>query len=146
MLVVPYSLAFTAHGLGVFAASSILRGQTVYRAHPRFALHVPVAAFDSLPPEVRAKNLSYTYRGRGHHRREGWVYFDADDSRFMNHSATPTLVPMQDGETWLAARDIAVGEELTCDYRAFAEPDDPLLAFLAPGDREACPIAPAGVA
>jgi uncharacterized protein len=36
----------------------------------------------------------------------------------MNHADTPNCVDLNDDEA-VAVRDIAVGEELTCDYRSF---------------------------
>lgn len=38
-----------------------------------------------------------------------------DADIFMNHSDQPNLLDL--GDTMVAARDIAAGEELTCDYR-----------------------------
>jgi SET domain-containing protein len=38
----------------------------------------------------------------------------------MNHSENPNLIEAGDGNAYnVAARDIKVGEELTCDYNAF---------------------------
>lgn len=130
MLTIPYALRPTLHGLGVFATKNILRGQAVYRREPTFTLCLPRSQFDSLPENVRTKMLSYTYFGKGEHRLQHAMYFDADDSRFLNHSSTPNLMPVGDGNVYLAREDIAAGEELCCDYRDFSEPGDPALAFL----------------
>jgi hypothetical protein len=55
-----------------------------------------------------------------------WLYQDertglwvlcSDDARYMNHSDQPNLAIQ--GEDMHALRDIAAGEELTCDYREF---------------------------
>jgi hypothetical protein len=40
-----------------------------------------------------------------------------DDARFMNHSAEPNTEEVN--YLYVASRDIAEGEELTCDYGAF---------------------------
>ena len=37
--------------------------------------------------------------------------------RHMNHAAEPNVLSLSDRD--VAARDIAAGEELTCDYRTF---------------------------
>jgi hypothetical protein len=44
-----------------------------------------------------------------------------DDARFFNHEDEPTCrdFPDLDGGTTVAARDIELGEELTCDYASF---------------------------
>ncbi|EWY40923.1 hypothetical protein N825_33875 [Skermanella stibiiresistens SB22] len=41
-----------------------------------------------------------------------------DDARFINHSDTPNvdLIAEGDWRAFKAARDIAAGEEITCDY------------------------------
>jgi SET domain-containing protein len=42
-----------------------------------------------------------------------------DHSKHMNHSAEPNLLDLENGYKNVAARDIAVGEELTCNYYDF---------------------------
>ena len=50
---------------------------------------------------------------------EGVYVLCGDHARFMNHAAEPNTV--EEGSLCLAARDIAVGEELTCNYFNFDE-------------------------
>jgi SET domain-containing protein len=40
-------------------------------------------------------------------------------SYFLNHSETPNMVEQNEGEEFIAARDIKEGEELTVDYRTY---------------------------
>jgi SET domain-containing protein len=60
------------------------------------------------------KNFSYLSRFTG-----VWV-LPGDHDRYMNHSDEPNVGMNPNGNTEnLALRDIAAGEELTCDYRTF---------------------------
>mmetsp|Transcript_17392 Transcript_17392/g.37560 ORF Transcript_17392/g.37560 Transcript_17392/m.37560 type:complete len:151 (-) Transcript_17392:243-695(-) len=46
-----------------------------------------------------------------------------DDGRYTNHSSSPNTQACEDpSQGTVATRDIAAGEELTCDYRVFANP------------------------
>ncbi len=42
-----------------------------------------------------------------------------DKSYFLNHSKKPNMVARDGGETFVAARDIKKGEELTADYERY---------------------------
>ena len=44
-----------------------------------------------------------------------------DKSYFLNHSKTPNLEVLAEGEDFVAARDIQAGEELTADYDVYNE-------------------------
>jgi len=60
---------------------------------------------------------------------EDAYYFNADDSRFMNHDEHPSLMAQQEGRLYVASRDIQANEELTCDYRDFAIQGDSCFDF-----------------
>ena len=49
-----------------------------------------------------------------------FIVFEADDARYMNHADDPNFGFLSENEA-VALRDIAAGEELTCDYNAFFE-------------------------
>ena len=44
-----------------------------------------------------------------------FIVFEADDARYMNHADDPNFGFLSEDEA-VALRDIAAGEELTCDY------------------------------
>ena len=103
------------NGLGVFAEEPIARGTGVWRFTPGFDLELDPSVLDLQPPLQRARLLHYGYVDA----RLGKYVLCCDDARFLNHSAQPSLI--QDLSTERhgvdrAARDIAVGEELTVDY------------------------------
>ncbi len=68
---------------------------------------------------ARAAIETYTYV----HPQTGLFVYCLDNARFMNHSDDPTTAGVHsegsiEGHD-VAVRDIAEGEELTCDYRLF---------------------------
>lgn len=106
------------HGLGLFARQPIRRGEPVWRFQPGFDRVFTGIEFARLPEPAQRHLARYGFREA---RTGNWV-LDGDLAIFMNHAATPnTGAPGVDGsaETTCALRDIAAGEELTCDYRTF---------------------------
>lgn len=119
MILVPTQVRPSAiHGLGLFAVRPIPKGTPFWRFQAGFDRMFPAAQADLLP-EV----------SRDHLRWFGWVtketreiVLSGDHACFMNHSPCPNTGLPPDAEppfTTVALRDIAAGEELTCDYRAF---------------------------
>lgn len=109
----------TIQGLGLFAAEDIPEGTLIAQFDRSFGWCCDEDEFANLPPI--AKQFIERYGWRGHYG--GWRFCDIDDSRFMNHSSTPNMsVSTERGFTAKAARNIAVGEELTEDYKLF-DPD-----------------------
>lgn len=99
-------------GLGVFTDEPIPAGRTVWRFDRRFDLLVPLAELDRAPEHLRQFYDRFAYE------MEEWpdhLALDGDDGRFMNHADDPNLDFSTPGIA-VAARDIAPGEELTCDY------------------------------
>ncbi len=105
------------HGIGLFAGEPVPKGTLVWRLHPTIDIQLGEEAIASLAPPAREQILKYTYKDvvLGTHVLCG------DDARFMNHDASPNCLDVPDpmGGTTTAARHIAAGEELTCDYSLF---------------------------
>lgn len=100
------------HGLGCFAAQNIARGEVVWRFDEGLDVVVAASEVDSLPLTTREFLSTYGYA------LNGAVVLCGDHARHMNHSADPNVVEIDDGSN-VASRDIAAGEELTCDYFDF---------------------------
>jgi uncharacterized protein len=103
------------HGLGVFAAEAIPAGTPVWRFEEGLDLQIPESRVDALPPHVREWFDVYGYKDA----RTGQIVLCFDSGRFMNHADAPNT--QQDFDLHplgvdVAVRDIAAGEELTCDY------------------------------
>lgn len=116
-------LAPTAHGVGVVAIRPIPKGTDPFKHCDLFGdvLEIPEKEFEASGAPEEAKQLVRDFCAL-----QDGTYFvpdygiDAlDKSFYMNHSDTPNMVTADDGETFVAARDIERGEELTADYRAY---------------------------
>jgi uncharacterized protein len=107
-------------GLGVFAAEPIAKGTVTWRYDPAIDRSYSPAEIAAMPDVLRAFMDRYAYLDD----LLGVYILCGDDGRFMNHADTPTVLGLHPADERpegidVAARDIAAGEELTCDYRSF---------------------------
>lgn len=121
LLVSTYIAASGIEGVGVFAAKPIAAGAVVWRFDPDFDLLIPVEKYRSAPPYLSELLDRYAYPSPG---RPGLLVFESGNGRFMNHSDAPNTDFSPD-DHGVALRDIAAGEELTCDYREFYKGFEP---------------------
>jgi SET domain-containing protein len=127
MMIVPNYVGPSAiEGVGVFAAAPIRAGEAVWTLEERFDLLLPVSDLERLPALQRQFIERYGYL---HMTRANTMVLEFDNGRFMNHSETPNTNFTSPDLGW-AIRDIAEGEELTCNYAEF----DPSFVIL-PGRR-----------
>jgi uncharacterized protein len=106
------------HGLGLFAAGFISRGTPIWRFEPGFDHEFSPEQVAALPEVARGHLCWFGYVNKAN----GRVVLGGDHACFMNHAATPsTGAPSEAASpvTTVALRDIAAGEEITCDYFAF---------------------------
>ncbi len=105
------------HGLGLFAAQFIPRGTPVWRFVPGFDREFTPAEVMSLPALAQAHLRWFGFVNGA----SGSVALSGDHACFMNHSGNPNTgaADTEPLVTTVARRDIAAGEELTCDYFAF---------------------------
>lgn len=116
MMVRCYVAKSRIEGLGVFTDEDIVAGQLVWQFSEMFDILVSNAALAEAPGHVREFYERYAYEVTSF---PGHMALDGDDGRFMNHEDTPNLDFSTPGRA-VAARDIARGEELTCDYNFLA--------------------------
>lgn len=120
MLLVKTRLGASAiEGIGLFAVEPIPAGTVTWRFMPGFDQLFSKEQIANLPPIARETLENYTYL----HPDSGLYVFCLDNARFMNHADTPNTSGVHEAGAIegydIATRDIAPGEELTCDYRAF---------------------------
>lgn len=111
LLVRTYIAPSAIHGIGLFAAAPIAAGTVLWRFAAPLDTRIPVGEIEGLEPLARATLARYGYRVGD------CVFLCGDDARFMNHAPAPNCDDARDAFETVATRDIAEGEELTCDYR-----------------------------
>lgn len=118
-------LGVTAHGVGLVAIRDIPKGANPLKNTDPFGdqLELPKGELDAYDAPEEAKELV-----RDFCVMQGDVFFvptygiDAiDKSYFLNHSKTPNMESVDEGQTFTAMREIKKGEELTADYDTYQE-------------------------
>ena len=102
------------HGTGVFACEHVALGAPIWQFHPPFDQVLSDDDVAGLPDILRDFLKIYAYRSKD---LGGRLILSGDHARFLNHSEDPNTEerPFMS----LARRAINVGDEITCDYRAF---------------------------
>ena len=123
MLLIPNYVGPSAiEGVGVFAAAPIAKGTVIWSLDERFDQVLSAADIAELGEEQR--NFVDRY-GYPHTLRPELTIVELDNGRFMNHSGEPNTAFTDPAIGW-TIRDIAEGEEITCNYAEF-EPDFAML-------------------
>lgn len=97
------------NGFGVFAGEDIPAHALLWEFTPYFDLELEAERFSG---QAQQYILHY-----GNMIEPGLFLLCGDNARFMNHSENPNMTAV-DGKNY-ALRNIAAGEEITCDYREF---------------------------
>lgn len=107
------------HGLGCFTEEPIRKGQVVWRLDPRLDPLIPYEELCAFPPNIQDFLGMYGYVTLREGRKV--IVLCGDHSKHMNHADDPNCLDAFIGgvEVNIAARDIAAGEELTCNYYSF---------------------------
>ena len=114
MLRVPTFVAPSSiQGVGLFTAVPLRKGTVVWEFQPDVDWKIPAADVERFPEPYRSWLLRYLYR-----EPDGTYVLCGDNGKYMNHSFEPNCDD-GNGPCTVAKRDIAAGEELTCDYRLF---------------------------
>lgn len=103
-------------GVGVFTPFPIRAGTILWEFTPGVDLRFPPSLLESVPEPFLTQLRHHCYEDD-----DGMLVLCGDHARFMNHSFEPNCDD-SGAEFTVARRDIAAGEELTCDYRLFDAP------------------------
>ncbi len=115
MLVRTYLSNSSIEGIGVFAADPIRKGDLIWRLDPKFDVLFSEGDVAGWPLHMDDFIQRYCYRHRD--MPDTWV-LELDNGRFMNHAEAPNA-NFEEFYSGYALRDIAAGEELTCNYFDF---------------------------
>lgn len=116
MLVKTLIQSSSIQGNGIFADEPVKKGQIIWEFVTGFDVEFTIAQIDALPPIGQAYLERYTYP---HPTKAGVRILDGDSGRFMNHADAPNT-DFSFANHGIATKDIAVGEEITCNYNEFA--------------------------
>ena len=106
------------HGMGLFALDPVPKGTPIWRFEPGFDHDFSPEQFAALPALAREHTRWFCFVSKV----DGHVILSGDHACFINHSATPnTGASAKDkpSVTTIALRDIAAGEEISCDYWSY---------------------------
>ncbi len=113
-------------GMGLFSKEFIPKGTIIWEFNRLIDKEIPYEEIENLPNSVKVFLKKYGYVEKS----TGICLFDGMNDRFMNHSRDPNVIfddsPRGVG---IAAVDIKVGDEITCDYRSFDEESKEDLGF-----------------
>lgn len=115
MLVRTYLANSAIEGVGIFADEPIKAGDIVWKLEPKFDVFFTESDVENLPPHMQDFVSRYGYP---HMSQPGITVLEADNGRFMNHCEQPNT-DFTRFDLGYAIRDIAAGEEITCNYFEF---------------------------
>lgn len=106
------------HGTGVFLLQPVTKGELIWRFDARIDRVYTPDELASLPEHMQRYLTTYSTW----HEDTGLYVLCGDNGRYFNHSDDPSTVSnaISFGED-RAARDLAVGEELTSDYTTICD-------------------------
>ena len=117
-------LAPTEHGVGVVAIRDIPKGTNPFKHCPDIAvIEITQEEFANYDPEVVRLIKDMCAKQNGVYHVPATGIDSIGKNYYVNHSQTPNLVTLDEGETFITARNITKGEELTVDYRTYDESD-----------------------
>jgi uncharacterized protein len=119
LLVRTYLAPSPIDGIGLFAAERIVKGTVIWTFDSRIDRLFGLEERECLPEILRTFLRVYSYP---QYPGASEFVLDGDHARFMNHSKVPNTCNTGLGNTGSdtkALADIAVGEELLCDYDEF---------------------------
>jgi len=114
----------TIEGVGVFAVRDIPKGCREMFSKPTPAdqwISLSMQEVEELPVHARFLVGNYCLFDDENYFVPGQGFKSIDLSLFLNHSDTPNIESIHDGDYFEALRDISAGEELLIDYGTIVE-------------------------
>ena len=106
-------------GIGVFALQDIPKGcRSMFSKANEQEQWIPVSKseVENLPAHAKALIENYCLYDEENYFVPNYGFKKMDLVNFLNHSDTPNVISINDGEFFEAIRDIKQGEELVIDY------------------------------
>ena len=105
------------HGIGVFAIRDIPKGtRDLFSQGVGEWIKLTIAEVEALPKHSRDLVENHCLFDEDHYYVPDYGFKLVDLVIYLNHSDTPNIISINEGEYFEATRDIAAGEELLLDY------------------------------
>lgn len=113
------------HGIGVFAIRDIPKGtKNIFSKGVGDWIKVSKEEVDALPQHSKDLIENHCLFDEDHYFIPDYGFKLVDLVIYLNHSETPNVISLNDGEEFEAIRDIANGEELLVDYGTIVESEE----------------------
>lgn len=113
------------HGIGVFAIRDIPKGcRTIFSGHKNDWITLPIAEVEKLPEHSRNLVETYCLYDEENYYVPDYGFKIMDMVNYLNHSSTPNVESVHDGEYFEALTDIPAGTELLVDYGAIVKTEE----------------------
>ena len=113
------------HGIGVFAIRDIPKGtKNIFSKGVGDWIKVRKEEVDALPQHSKDLIENHCLFDEDHYFIPDYGFKLVDLVIYLNHSETPNVISLNEGEEFEAIRDIANGEELLVDYGTIVESDE----------------------
>lgn len=110
------------HGIGVFAIRDIPKGcKDIFSKNVGEWIRLPIAEVEKLPEHSRSIIETYCVYDETDYFVPDYGFKVVDMVNYLNHSADPNLVSVNDGEYFEAIKDIPAGVELFINYGTIVE-------------------------
>ena len=106
-------------GIGIFAVQDIAKGCREMFSRPDINdnwITLSKEEVQTLPPHAKFMVENYCLYDKEHYFIPDYGFKKIDIALFLNHSDTPNILSVNDGDYFEAMRDIKAGEELLIDY------------------------------
>ena len=112
------------HGIGVFAIKDIPKGtKNIFSKGVGDWIKVSKKEVEALPQHSKDLIENHCLFDEDFYFIPDYGFKLVDLVIYLNHSETPNVISLNDGEEFEAIRDIANGEELLVDYGTIVESD-----------------------
>ncbi len=110
------------HGIGVFAIRNIPKGcRNIFYKGVGEWIKVPISEVEALPEHSRSLIETYCLFDEENYFVPEYGFKMIDPVIYLNHSANPNIISINDGEEFESIIDIAAGQELLVNYGHLVE-------------------------
>jgi SET domain-containing protein len=113
------------HGIGVFAIRNIPKGcRTIFSSHKNDWIKLPIKDVEQLPEHSRNLVETYCLFDEEDYFVPAYGFKIMDMVNYINHSSTPNIQSVNDGEFFEALVDIPADTELVVNYGTIVETEE----------------------